>query len=55
MDKNKIFKAITGDNRRIPYGVAIAVGTIAFWFLQPSTEPKRINVEDLDNAGLPSL
>lgn len=42
-------------DRRIPYGVAIAVGTIAFWVLQPSTEPKRIIVEDLDNAGLPSL
>lgn len=42
-------------DRRIPYGVAIAVGAIAFWLLQPSSEPKRIIVDDLDNSGLPTL
>lgn len=42
-------------DRRIPYGVAIAAGTIAFWFLQPSIQPERIVVDELDNNGLPSL
>ena len=41
--------------RRIPYGVAIAVGAIACWLLQAPGQPTKMNVGDLDNRGLPSL
>ncbi|MBP6380247.1 prepilin peptidase [Sphingorhabdus sp.] len=42
-------------DRRIPYGVAIAVGAIACWLLQAPGQPTKMNVGDLDNRGLPSL
>jgi prepilin peptidase CpaA len=42
-------------DRRIPYGFAIAVGAIACWLLQPATQPQRMNVDELDNSGLPKL
>lgn len=42
-------------DRRIPYGVAIAFGAIACWLLQPPTQPTKMNVEDMDNRGLPTL
>ena len=42
-------------DRRIPYGVAIAFGAIACWLLQTPAQPTKLNIEDLDNSGLPSL
>lgn len=42
-------------DRRIPYGVAIAFGAIACWLLQSPAQPTKLNVEDFDNSGLPSL
>jgi prepilin peptidase CpaA len=42
-------------DRRIPYGVAIAVGAIACWLLQPPSQPTKMHVEDLDHRGLPTL
>jgi prepilin peptidase CpaA len=42
-------------DRRIPYGVAIAVGAIACLLLLAPAQPAKMNVEDLDNRGLPSL
>lgn len=42
-------------DRRIPYGVAIAFGAIACWLMQASDQPAMMNLEDLDNSGLPLL
>lgn len=42
-------------DRRIPYGVAIAAGAIACWFLQPAAKPEKMIIDDLDMSGVPSL
>jgi prepilin peptidase CpaA len=34
-------------DRRIPYGVAIAMGAIACWFLQAPSSPKAVKFEDM--------
>lgn len=42
-------------DRRIPYGVAIALGAIACWILQAPAKPANLDVRELDNSGLPKL
>jgi prepilin peptidase CpaA len=37
-------------DRRIPYGVAIALGAIACWFLQAPKAPNKINFNELPAA-----